>query len=994
MTSVVFTHVSSAVNAHGGHVESVSAEAMNAVFGVPEVHEDDALRAARAAVEIHEQLANVVREQLDGRGAAVEVQVGISTGEVVVGGASQPPLLVTGAPFITAERLAQAAAPGATLLDEATVRRVAKVVDGESSMLAGSAVFRLTGLRESAADEPRFSAPMVGREREQRRLLDAYEQAVADRSCQLFTILGAAGVGKSRLVQEFLEELDGNGEARVARGRCLPYGEGITFWPVHAAVRELVDVDESGGETTAAQIAALIPDAEGAQRIAEHVSELIGAAQTTITADERTSALQRLVEELGRRTPFILVFDDIHWGEETFLDLVEHLADWCRDTTVLLLCMARPELLDLRPTWGGGKLNATSVLLEPLSEDDCDQLVDHLLGGAELPPGLRGRITQAAEGNPLFVEEMAAMLVDDGLLERRGSRWVATADLTTVPVPPTISGLLAARLDRLPHSEREAIERAAVEGKVFHRSSVEALSPASEDASVSAALGALVRKELIRRNRPDVPGEEAYRFRHLLIRDAAYDSVPKQLRADLHERHAAWLEEKVGAHTAEYDEIVGYHLEQAYHYRIELGPIDDAATRVGRRAAERLGAAGRRALLRSDAPAGTKLFARAVDMLAADDALRVELIPNVRAVQGLADLTWADRVLTEAIEAAATTGDRNRAAHALVQRGLLRLFSDAAVTPRELLGVSERTNAAFEETGDELGLARSWRLAAQAHYLDRQAARSAAASERALVHVRRAGDRFELREIVEWLVIALLLGPEPGREAIPRCESLLAEARDDLLLESQILSALAVLYAMQARADEADAALERGSRLMEDAGEQVWIASYWRSMVYVWRSDPDAAEQELRPAYDALKGIGERSHFTSLAHGLSDALYLQGRYDETELLTRECEEACRPNDVHSHILWRSIRAKVLARRGEYDAALRLAQESNALAAESDFLPARAGAMEDLSKVLYMAGRTDEARPVLAESVELFERKGNLLAAERARALLESDTRGD
>jgi tetratricopeptide (TPR) repeat protein len=504
---------------------------------------------------------------------------------------------------------------------------------------------------------------------------------------------------------------------------------------------------------------------------------------------------------------------------------------------------------------------------------------------------------------------------------------------------------------------------------------------------VADALGALVRKELIRSDRPDIPGEDGYRFRHLLIRDAAYESIPKQLRADLHARHAGWLQERIGARSVEYDEIVGYHLEQAYGYRAELGRVDDDTRAVGRRAAELLGAAGRRAFLRSDGPAGANLLARAVAMLRPEDPLRVDLVPNVRVIQGLADLSWADRVLTEAVEASATTGDRALAAHALVQRGLLRLFNDPEVTPKELFDVSERAVGVFEELHDELGLARAWRLAAQAHYLDRHAERCAEASERALEHVRRTRDAFEEQEIIEWLAIALILGPTPAPAAISRCKELLAGTKEGSYLHAEMLSVTAPLLAMQRDATEADAAFERAQTIMADTGEWVWIALFWHSWVNVWRGTPELSEAELRAGYDALSAIGEKSHFSSLAHALANVVLAQGRYDEAERLVAECEAASRPNDVHAQIATRFIRAQILAHRGVFPEAEDLAREAIAFGESSDFLTARAEAFDAFADVLQLAGRSAETAEPLRSALELYEQKGNLLASDNVRARL-------
>jgi len=957
VTARVFGEITGAIAAHEGAVEAITGDGVSAVFGLPRVHEDDPQRAVRAAKEIRARLA----ERSTGAGAVLlELGIGVSTGEVMTGGPGGAQGRATGEPLTACARLAREARAGEIVLDEATRRAVSS----------------------RGRDHGRFASPMVGRERERRRLHDAYEQAVGDDSCQLFTILGAAGVGKSRLAQEFLDDLPGH--ALVARGRCLPYGEGITFWPLLEVIKEVAAIEDGATlEDTRSRIAALVTEQEAPEALARRVTEAIGLAEAETGVEEGFTAVRQLLEAVGRERPLVVVLDDIHWGEPTFLDLVEHLADWLRGAPILLLCMARPELLDARPTWAGGKLNATSVLLEPLSHDECTELVANLLGEAQLAEEVEARIAAAAEGNPLFVEEMLSMLIDDGLLVRENGRWAAAGDLRAVPVPPTIRALLAARLDRLSDDERAVLQRAAVEGKVFHRGSVDDLASASLQSAVTEHLGSLVRKELIRPERPFFAGEDAYRFRHLLIRDAAYEAIPKEVRADLHQRHASWLASKSGA--VEYDEIVAYHLEQAFLYRAELGPVDDETRALGRRAAERLGAAGRRALLRSDAPAGVNLISRAVSLLSPDDSLRVELVPNVRVVQGMTDLGWADRVLTEAVEAAATTGDRRLAAHALVQRGLLRLFTEVDVTPQETLRTAEQAIAVFQDLGDDLGLARAWRLVGQAHYLDRQGGPSGDANERALDYARRAGDRFEEREIVEWLVIALLLGPAPAPAASPRCERLLEEAGDDQALLPQILSALAALAAMQQRPDEASELIEQSRTIMNERGEWIWIVTFWWSFVHLWQDDPDTAEQELRPAYDELAMIGEKSHFSSIAHALAAVAYAQGRYEEAERLARECEGACRANDVHSHILWRSILAKVLARRNDLAEAERLAREAVAFAETTDFLLAHADALADLADVLELAGRPDEAARAIEEAIVVYERKGNLLAANRARA---------
>ena len=780
---------------------------------------------------------------------------------------------------------------------------------------------------------------MVGRDREQRLLSNAWERVVSERSCHLVTVLGNAGVGKSRLAAEFLGPID---RATIARGRCLPYGEGITYWPVIEVLKQLpeVELDENAAET---------------------IRGLLGDEAVTTSSERIASAFRQTLEAVSVEQPLICVLDDLHWGEEHFLDLVEDVADLSRDAPILLLCMARPELLERRSGWAGGKVNATNVLLEPLGPEDTELLIQRL---ANLEHGLRSRIREAAEGNPLFVEEMIALAQESADGE--------------VMVPPTIQALLAARIDQLAPEERDLLQCGSVEGRVFHRGAVQALAP--EAAEVSARLTGLVRKELIRPGKPQVSGEDAYRFRHLLIRDAAYDSLPKATRAVLHQRFANWLA-GYGEEIVELDEIVGYHLEQAWRYRSQLGEADDATRTLGREAARRLAASGSRAFMRKDGPAAMNLISRAAALLSADDPARVELVPNVRVMQGMGgDLDWTESILSEALQG----GDEQLKAHALVQRGLLRLFTERDVTSEELIADAEQAITVFQSHGDELGLARGWRLVGQAHYLARHAGPSADAAERALAHARRAGDPLEVKEIVEWLSVGLTLGPTPAAEALQRIEPLLKEASQDGLLLVTLCSLRANLTAMCGQAAEARELFAQARRAIDDRERQ--RSGYFAIQIGLAQpmlGDSRLAEEEQRAACAVLEELGEKTNYSSVAVMLARTLCAQGRYAEAERYTRVSEEAAGRNDVLSQILWRSIRAKALAHREEFGAAEGLAHEAVQFAGESDFLNAHADALMDLAEVSQLAGKFDEAAPRVRQALDLYERKGNLVMAERA-----------
>jgi DNA-binding SARP family transcriptional activator len=959
---------------HGGSVERLMRGGLTAVFGTPLVHEDDALRAVRSAAELRERLATLNDELERESRVRLGLRIGVSTGEVVTGGAQKGDIV--GEAVAVAARLQQAARFGEILIGSRTLRFVRDAVLTEpAAQEAGEPVFRLLGIvPDPGRRESRFTAPMVGRHRERRRLSDAFDQAVSDASCQLFTILGAAGVGKSRLVREFLDDL--GDAALTASGRCLPYGEGITYWPVVEAIKELAGLNEADSfEQSRRKLVAQLDGEDDAELVAQRVAELIGFTEAAGGAEEGPWAVRALFEGLARSRPLVLVFDDIHWGEPNFLDLVEQIADWTREVPLLLVCVARPELLDVRPGWGGGKLNSTAVLLERLSDEESLELIDRLARGA-LDPPTRQRVIAAAEGNPLFVEEMLALAQEDGGI---------TGELE---VPPTIQALLAARLDRLENDERSALECAAIEGKVFHQGSIAELAPDRLRPVLPATLAKLVHKELIRPGRAVFTGEHGFRFRHLLIRDAAYDSIPKEARAELHERHATWLERKVGLRLIEYEEIVGYHLEKAFQYHSELGAVDGAARELARRAAARLGAAGRRAFVRNDAPAAVNLISRAAALLPANDPARVELIPNVRVMQGVGgDLGWAEEILTDAVE----TGDSRLRAHALVQHGFLRLFTDPTVAADELIELSRQAIAAFEGPADELGLARAWRLQAQAHYLARQGKACASASEQALLHARRAGDAFEVKEIVEWLAVSLSLGPAPTTDVDRRCEELLHEIAGDRFLEVTLLAVRGYQLGMRGREAEARALHDRAREAAAlDSGDPHGLPYLPINVAFVDVLFDKAADAspELKVACQALEEVGERTNYSSLAALLALTLCAESKYEEAEEVSRMSEAAARANDVLANVIWRSARAKARTGLGDLEAAESLARDAVAFAEQSDFLNVHGDALVALAEILQRTGRVDGAAEALRNAVSLYEEKGNIVSAATSRTVLE------
>jgi class 3 adenylate cyclase len=843
---------------HGGTVEKFVGDAVMAVFGIPAATEDDALRAVRAAVE----LRGAVHE------LGLEARIGVNTGEVVAG---EGDTLVTGDAVNVTARLEQAAGPGEILLGADTVRLVRDAVATEpvELVLKGKpepvAAFRLERLdAEAAGLVRRLDRPLVGRERERERLRADFEDAVAARTCRLFTLLGPAGVGKSRLVADFLEHVGDT--ATVASGRALSYGEGITYWPLVEALLKL-------GVDPADAIRSSPADTQLATR----------------------ALLERAAEE---RT-LVLVLDDLHWAEGPLLDLVEHVVDWSREAPMLLLCVARPELLDVRPGWGGGKANATSVLLEPLRDGEAAALVDTLLGGVELADEIRERILATAEGNPLFLEEMAALAREaDG----------------RVDVPPTIQALLQARLDTLTEPERALIERGAVEGKVFHRGAVAALAPEPNEDDVAGRLLALVRKELVRPDRTQIPGDDAFRFRHLLIRDTAYESLPKAVRADLHERFADWLD----AHAAlvEQDELVGYHLEQAARYTEELG-ADAEATRLGARAAARLGAAGVAAFERHDGHAARNLLERAVALLP-EGAERSELAVELVEVLIERGETEAVPRLIADVEASGERGRANAVA--------LRVLADpVGLASGEATARLAAAHEVLREHGDLVGAARCERARGWLTWAALGAEETHVAYRHAYELLRQAGRRAWNRDLLQWLQLSAAFGRVPIDEVLDLLQRFEEEVGDGgPMIAAALGSAKARSLYVAGRVDRhaVRTALDLETELLRQTGSEGTASDveHFLTLVLWLEGDEEGLEQRLREEVAVLERLGRHLYLANVLGQWAVALCERGDATTALEVVARGRGIAVPEDLADQIQLDIAEAYARAMLGELDAA--------------------------------------------------------------------------
>ncbi len=940
-----FELASQVVERHGGSVEKFIGDAVMAVFGIPHVHEDDALRAVRAAAELGESLGPLNAELERDFGTTLAVRIGINTGEVVTGTEER---LATGDAVNVAARLEQAAEPGEILIGANTLGLVRDAMSveavppleakGKSEPLAA---YRLLSVdREAPAFARRGDNPMVGRERQLKLLQNAFETVATERACHLVTVLGPAGVGKSRLVAEFVGSAQG---ATVVRGRCLSYGDGITYWPVVEVVKQIPEAET-------------LVDGAAAQAL----EAVLGDGDAAATPDEIAWAFRKLLEAKAAEGPLVCIFDDIQWGEETFLELVEHIADLSRGAPILLLCMARPELLERRPAWAGGKLNATTVSLEPLTEAETDELIAGLLDGSELDEGLNDRIQHAAGGNPLFVEEMLAF-VD------------RSANGGEIEVPPTIQALLAARLDQLDPSERHVLERGSIEGEVFHRGGVAAL--VQDDASVDGRLVALVRKDLLRPELAQLAGDDGYRFRHLLIRDAAYETLPKATRAELHERFASWLEER-GSDLVEADEIVGYHLEQAFKYRGELGPLTDRDRETGTRAGMLLARSGRRALDRGDRPAAASLLERAAALLPTPSPDHMRALLDLGRAHAEVGGYQAGRAFFEQARTEAETLDRDD----LRARARIELFLvDLILNPQQKVTNAKGAIAILQRDGDEEGLARAWFALALASWTGGLWDVMLEPLAQAIESARRAESRSLEVQTLNFVFAALGFGSTPIDDALRRMDEL-AEDRVDSR-EAQGLAARwrGTLLSYQGRIEQGRALIEEARQIFTELGHRDGLAllPFSSGRLELMEGDFVAAERELRAGVELMLEMGDRSRAASLMPMLADALTDQGRIDEAEELLERAREAAPDDDPNAEAFRRTAEARVLVRRGAVPEAVRLAEEGIEMAKRTHELLTLPDLLVYQAEVLEMAGQPRAAEAALREAADAATRKGSL-----------------
>ena len=980
---------------HGGTVEQFQGDAVVAVFGLPLLHEDDALRAVRAAVELRDRMERLNDKLQRELAVRLPIRTAIQSGEVVAGNSA--PGQLAGDVMNVVAHLEKLAQPGEILLGDSTVRMVREAVGVEElgslqlkSRKEPVVAHRLLRLLPPGR-RPRSQIPMVGRERELAFLAATYRRTVESDSCHLVTLLGEAGVGKSRVVEELLASV--SEQATVLRSSSRSYG-GAAYEAMIQLVSEAADLDPADPDGAREILAGFVGGVPDADRITERIGQVLGIEQGTGPPEDIHWAFRRFLEMLALPRPLVVVLDDLHWADPALLDLIEEIASASRGAPLMIVCTARGELLDRRSRWAGGAGNAITLHLAPLAGAEVRRLMIHLLGGMEIAAPVQDYVADGSGGNPLFVQALVAMLRENQQLHFDEGQWRAASDLAEVRAPPDIRALLGARLDHLGGPERAMVERAAVIGRQFTARAIVELSPPEERDILAAHLRTLVGKDLIVPDEGALLGmgrDQGYAFTHALIQEVAYHTIAKETRAELHERYANWLE-KISAGGVQIEEAVGDHLERAYQSLVEIGQQDERAARLARRAGTALATAGHRAAGRRDLPQTTVgLLERAVSLLTDNDQTRrTALIDLANALSNARRFQEALEVFDQAVNEADAVGDERIRTH-----GRLGVLAVKHFSGRESLSRDEETLEhavqIFERDDDKLGLATTWRLWAYVRWSAGLLARAERDAQHAVELAHQSGDEPLQARSVRTYCFILFWGPrhvdEVAREVGGRLDW--ARRRGMGSLVDDALRILARIRAMQGRFEEARQLLHEAGEIITDYEDALVGRFVSAGLVELLAGQPAEAERILRRGYRSLEatgGYGQLIHVTTL---LARALAQQGRDREAMAMTQKCEQLAAMGQVDAQVKWRSIRATVLAATGDHEIAERLSWEAVELTREWDQLDSTAEALADHATVLRRIGRVEEAVSHAREALELYQAKGNLVGMGRMRRFLEA-----
>ncbi|HYY64052.1 MAG TPA: tetratricopeptide repeat protein [Gaiellaceae bacterium] len=927
-----FERVSHCVTTHGGIVEKFAGDAVLAAFGVPQAHEDDAERAIRAALAMLESVGEL----------GLEARVGVESGEVVVDESDST--FATGEAVTLAARLQQAAGAGEVLIGPHAYRLTSDRVQTEDVGpldVKGFGDRIWTWRAKGVLDEViprRLAAPLVGRESELELLQNTYERAVRNRRAHLFTIYGDPGVGKSRLAREFVDGLEG---ATVLVGRSLPYGESVTYWPLAEMVKAAAGITDDDPLDVAVE--KLRESCEN-----EAIADLLGLASGVLEAvkGERSQqeiawAAREWVERMAQDQPLVLAFEDIHWAEDALLDLIEHLAEWVRDAPLLILGLARAELLDVRPGWGGGRLRATAIELEPLGRKESEELVDALASKGGIEADARSALLDKTEGNPLFVEETMRMLAE---CEGRPLSEFASR------IPDTLQALIAARIDRLPPDEKAVLQRASVIGRTFWGGAIADLTPEVEE--LEPVLETLLLREfLVPESRSTISGETAYRFKHVLIREVAYGGLSKSARADLHARFAAWLRERAGEELLE---IRAYHLDHAAALLAELD--GGAPPELAREAAEALETAGRRSLAREANRSARKQLLRALEL----EPTLERRYEAAKAAWRLGDLPAVSKEMERVRAEAAEEGDRwcqARALAALAEVTLTRGADvDEAVRLAALvLDVADAND--YEPRFDALHV-----LNTAAWWRGRLTDSEGYARDQLALAQEAGRPDLESRAAID------LAGAHTARKEYDLAAPLvaraleLAEESGSIVARGNALASAGDLAIYRDDFDEAQRKLEEARALYEEIGVASLLGRVlYRLAVVAWnQEDLERAERLSRESIRTLAPLEDRGTLCEAQRRLAEVLLATGKVDEAERYAEEALDTVGPQDMSSQASTRYTLARVRSEQGRFAEAEKLLREAVDIIDQTEYRVFGSDSLRYLVELLRDSGREDEA----------------------------------
>jgi len=964
-----FGEARAVVERHGGSVEKFIGDAVVALFGVPVAHEDDALRALRAADELRTELVRL-NEGFERVGIELEVRMGVNTGEVVVDETRLDGFRASGDTMNVAARLEQSAGAGEILVGSLTRELAGEAVDVEAVEpleVKGKAraleAYRLLGVLPDVERYRRDgAAPLVGRRAELAALQAAFDRAAERGECHIATVVGAAGVGKSRLAREFVGSLD---RARVLVGRCVSYGEGITFLPVAEALETEL------GSDPVPRVAELLADEPEGAAIAEGVSSVLGV-NGALSNEEVFWAVRRLLESLARERPVVLVIDDLHWAEPTLLDLLDYVATFSSGAPILILGLSRPDLLEERPAWSAPSENATITVLDGLDDDDTEVLVGFLAHEAQLSQANVRRLVDVADGNPLFLEQLLALN-----LGREG----ADGDLL---IPPTIQALLAARIDRLEPEERVVLERASVEGREFRRDVVAELVPDATRLALQPLLLGLVRKQFIRPARVDLSGD-AFAFVHALMRDAAYAGISKGTRAELHLVLAGIAEQ-----DAQRAAIAAHHLEDAVRYRRELGLDDDDTSAIAGRAAELLEGAGLRALATGDDRLAARLLDRACDLTDPDDQRFGPLcVQLARALAGSGQLERAAAAYAAAEASARASGDDLLALRAELGAASLRAQTDVTCSMSELAELGESARSRFEAAGDERGLASAWYLVHWASFRTGRFGEAIEALERVAQLAHRAHDPREEVRAFGQIAMATLWGSTSVENGLQRVDALVQRAGHARLMEAFAERVRGGFTSFTGDFERGREHCRRAVEIYEELGHPISALGVTSELQRIEVQDGrlDEAERILRRAYSRFEELGDFGYLSWIAPALARVVADLGRADEARELARICREELQRDHAFAQTASRLADATVLLGEERFDEARISLEEASTLLELTDVTYLRADALVLLAELESASASAATARELLEHAVALYDSKGDVVSATRARARL-------